>query len=72
MHRNENKINSNKIAKYVARAQKGDRQSMEHIVDETSGYVYYYCLTLLCSEDEANDAVQLSALFQQRQKRQSA
>lgn len=58
MSRNENKINSNKLAKYVARAQKGDRKAMERIVDETSGYVYYYCLTLLCSEDEANDAVQ--------------
>lgn len=58
MHRNENKINANKLAKYVARAQRGDRKAMERIVDETSGYVYYYCLTLLCSEDEANDAVQ--------------
>lgn len=58
VRRNENKINSNKLAKYVARAQKGDRKAMERIVDETSGYVYYYCLTLLCSEDEANDAVQ--------------
>lgn len=58
MCRNENKINSNKLAKYVARTQRGDRKAMERIVDETSGYVYYYCLTLLCSEDEANDAVQ--------------
>lgn len=58
MRRNENNINSNKLAKYVARAQRGDRKAMERIVDETSGYVYYYCLTLLCSEDEANEAVQ--------------
>lgn len=58
MSRNENNINSNKLAKYVARAQRGDRKAMERIVDETSGYVYYYCLTLLCREDEANEAVQ--------------
>ncbi|MGN0503208.1 MAG: RNA polymerase sigma factor [Ruminococcus sp.] len=58
MRKNQNKLNASKLAKYVARAQNGDRKSMERIVDETSGYVYYYCLTLLCSEDEANDAVQ--------------
>lgn len=58
MRKNQNKFNANKLAKYVARAQNGDRKAMERIVDETSGYVYYYCLTLLCSEDEANDAVQ--------------
>lgn len=58
MRKNQNKLNANKLAKYVARAQNGDRKAMERIVDETSGYVYYYCLTLLCSEDEANDAVQ--------------
>lgn len=58
MRKNQNKLNANKLAKYAAKAQKGDRKAMEHIVDETSGYVYYYCLTLLCSEDEANDAVQ--------------
>lgn len=58
MRRNENKLNASKLAKYVAKAQNGDRKAMERIVDETSGYVYYYCLTLLCSEDEANDAVQ--------------
>lgn len=58
MRKNQNKLNANKLAKYVAKAQNGDKKAMEHIVDETSGYVYYYCLTLLCSEDEANDAVQ--------------
>lgn len=58
MRRNENKINANRLAKYIVKAQKGDRKAAEHIVNETSGYVYYYCLTLLCSEDEANDAVQ--------------
>lgn len=58
MRKNQNKFNANKLAKYVARAQNGERKAMERIVDETSGYVYYYCLALLCSEDEANDAVQ--------------
>lgn len=58
MRKNQNKLNANKLAKYAAKAQKGDRKAMERIVEETSGYVYYYCLTLLCSEDEANDAVQ--------------
>lgn len=58
MRRNKNKLNANKLAKYVAKAQNGDKKAMEHIVDETSRYVCYYCLTLLCSEDEANDAVQ--------------
>ena len=58
MRRNQNKLNPSKLAKYVAKAQNGDKKAMEHIVDETSGYIYYYCLTLLCSEDEANDAVQ--------------
>lgn len=58
MRKNQNKLNADKLAKYVARAQNGDRKAIERIVDETSGYVYYYCLTLLCSEDEANDAVQ--------------
>lgn len=58
MRRNENKINANRLAKYVVKAQKGDRKAAEHIVNETSGYVYYYCLTLLSDEDEANDAVQ--------------
>lgn len=58
MRKNQNKLNADKLAKYVARAQSGDRKAIERIVDETSGYVYYYCLTLLCSEDEANDAVQ--------------
>ena len=36
MRRNENKVNANKLAKYVARAQRGDRKAMERIVDETS------------------------------------
>lgn len=58
MRKNQNKLNADKLAKYVARAQNGDRKSIERIVDETSGYVYYYCLTLLCNEDEASDAVQ--------------
>lgn len=58
MRKNQNKLNADKLAKYVAKAQNGDRKAMERIVDETSGYVYYYCLTLLCSEDEASDAVQ--------------
>ena len=36
MRKNQNKLNANKLAKYVARAQKGDRKAMERIVDETS------------------------------------
>lgn len=52
------KINNNKLAKNVSKAQNGDKKALEYIVNETGNYVYYYCLSLLCDEEKAKDAVQ--------------
>ena len=54
----EHRINSINLAKYVAKAQKGNQKALEHIVNETGDYIYYYCLTLLKNEDDACEAVQ--------------
>lgn len=51
-------INKANLEKYVLKAQKGSKRAMESIVKETSDYIYYYCLTLLCDEDKALEAVQ--------------
>lgn len=58
MKRSEHKINKTNLEKYVLKAQKGNKRAMERIVKETSDYIYYYCLTLLCDEDKALEAVQ--------------
>lgn len=58
MKRSEHKINRINLEKYVSKAQKGNKKAMEYIVNETSDYIYYYCLTLLCDEDKALEAVQ--------------
>ncbi len=58
MKRSEHKINRANLEKYVLKAQKGNKRAMENIVKETSDYIYYYCLTLLCDEDKALEAVQ--------------
>ncbi len=54
----EHSINNAKLSKYVAKAQRGNKKALEYIVNITGDYIYYYCLTLLCDEDEAVDAVQ--------------
>lgn len=54
----EHRINRINLAKYVVKAQKGNKNALEHIVNETSDYIYYYCITLLRNEDEASEAVQ--------------
>lgn len=54
----EHKINRINLAKYVIKAQNGNKKALEYIVNETIDYIYYYCITLLCDEDEAVDAVQ--------------
>ncbi len=52
------KINNNKLARNVLKAQNGDKKALEYIVSETGNYVYYYCLSMLCNEEKAKDAVQ--------------
>lgn len=54
----EHRINRINLAKYVVKAQKGNKKALEHIVNETGDYIYYYCITLLRNEDEASEAVQ--------------
>ncbi len=58
MKKSEHKIDRANLEKYVIKAQKGNKRAMENIVKETSDYIYYYCLTLLCDEDKALEAVQ--------------
>lgn len=52
------KINNKKLSKYVSKAQNGDKSALEYIVSETSGYVYYYCLSMLRDDEKAKDAAQ--------------
>lgn len=54
----EHRINRARLSKYVLKAQKNNKKAMEYIVNETSDYIYYYCLTLLCDEEKALEAVQ--------------
>lgn len=54
----EHRINRIDLAKYVVKVQKGNKKALEHIVNETGDYIYYYCITLLRNEDEASEAVQ--------------
>lgn len=58
MKKSEHKINRINLEKYVIKAQKGNKRAIERIVKDTSDYIYYYCLTLLCDEDKALEAVQ--------------
>lgn len=51
-------INKSKLAKYVAKAQKGDSKAFEKIVQETKNYIYYYCLSILKDEEKALEGVQ--------------
>ena len=52
------KINIRKLTRNVKKAQEGDKKSLDFIVSETSGYVYYYALSILGDENKAQDAVQ--------------
>lgn len=51
-------INIRKLARHVRKAQEGDKKSLDYIVSKTSGYVYYYALSLLGDDSKAQDAVQ--------------
>lgn len=51
-------INIRKLARHVRKAQEGDKKSLDYIVSKTSGYVYYYALSLLGNDSKAQDAVQ--------------
>ncbi len=52
------KIDNNKLARLVAKAQRNDQKAAEEVVNMVSGYIYYYSLSLLGDEDKASDAVQ--------------
>lgn len=52
------KIDNSKLARLVAKAQKGNDKATEEVVNMISGYLYYYSLTLLGDDDKARDAVQ--------------
>ena len=52
------KIDNNKLARLVAKAQHSDQKAAEEVVNMVSGYIYYYSLSLLGDEDKARDAVQ--------------
>lgn len=52
------RLNRREISRLVKKAQKGNRGAMETLLNKTSDYVYYYCLSLLQNEDKAADAVQ--------------
>ena len=52
------KIDNNRLTRLVEKAQRGNRKAMEDVVNMVSGYLYYYCLTLLGDDDKASDAVQ--------------
>ena len=52
------KIDNNKLARLVAKAQHNDQKAAEEVVNMVSGYIYYYSLSLLGDEDKARDAVQ--------------
>lgn len=58
MKRLKPKINIEKLSKKVSEAKKGDKKALEYIVAETSGYIYYYCLSILKDDEKARDAVQ--------------
>ena len=51
-------INLKKLTRNVKKAQEGDKKALNYIISETSGYVYYYALSILGDESEAQDAVQ--------------
>ena len=52
------KIDNSKLARLVAKAQKGNSKATDEVVNMISGYLYYYSLTLLGDDDKARDAVQ--------------
>ncbi len=54
----ENRIDIKKLSKIVRKAKKGDKRAIDELVEETSDYIFYYCLTLLQDKDKALDAVQ--------------
>lgn len=54
----ENRIDIKKLSKIVKKAKKGDKSAINELVEETSDYIFYYCLTLLQDKDKALDAVQ--------------
>lgn len=51
-------INKKKLARYVAKAKKGNQKAMEQVACEVSRYIYFYSITMLGDEDKAEEAVQ--------------
>ena len=51
-------IDNARLTRLVAKAQKGNEKALEEVVNQISGYIYYYSLSLLCDSDKAQDAVQ--------------
>lgn len=54
----EYEIDKIKLAKNIRKAQSGNSKAFESIIKETQDFIYYYCLSLLKSEDDAAEAVQ--------------
>ncbi len=52
------KIDNAKLTRLVAKAQGGNQKALDEVVNMVSGYIYYYCLTLLGDEEKSKDAVQ--------------
>ena len=52
------KIDNAKLTRLVAKAQGGNQKALDKVVNMVSGYIYYYCLTLLGDEEKSKDAVQ--------------
>lgn len=54
----EHEIDKIKLAKNIRKAQSGNSKAFESIIKETQDFIYYYCLSLLKSEDDAAEALQ--------------
>lgn len=52
------KIDNKKIIRLVEKAKSGNKKALEQIIDEVSGYIYFYSLTILGNDDKAQDATQ--------------